>query len=51
MARFGHNSVVKKLKKLHEITPRRLKAWHLVRKVVRHLKDLSLVGGGAKGCE
>jgi len=50
MGRCGHNSVVKKTKKLHQIISRCLEDAHIVREIVRHLKDLALVGSGAKGC-
>jgi len=51
MGRCCHNDVVKRTKKLHQIAPRHLEAAHVVRKIVRYLKDLALVGSGAKGCE
>ena len=47
----GHSGVVKDTKKLHKITPRCLESAHVVRKSVRHLKGLAIVGRGAKSCK
>ena len=51
MASRGHNCVVQQTEKLHEIPPRRLKAPHVVRKGVLHLKDLALIRSFAKSCK